>query len=84
MNKSRKMRWVVYVARMVKLKNAHKILVGKHEEKRPLERPRRRWQYNIQIDHREIGLEGVDSIHLAQGSYRWRAFVNTVMNLWDT
>jgi hypothetical protein len=55
---------------------------GKPEGKRPLGRPRCRWDYNIKIDIKEIGLEGVDWIHLDQGRDRWWALVNTVMNLW--
>jgi hypothetical protein len=50
MIKSRRMRWVGHVARMVETRNAYRILVGKPEGKRPLERPRRRWVDNIKID----------------------------------
>jgi hypothetical protein len=49
------------------MRNAYKIFVGKSEGKRPLGRPRRRWEYNIKMHLREIGLEGVDWIYLAQG-----------------
>jgi hypothetical protein len=56
-------------------------LVGKPEGKIPLGRPRRRWVDNIKIDLREIGLDGVDRIELAQDRDQWRALVNTVMNL---
>jgi hypothetical protein len=63
---------------MGEIKNTYKILVGEPEGKRPLGRPRRRWEYNIKMDLREIGLEGVDWIHLAQDRCRWMAFVNTV------
>jgi hypothetical protein len=55
MMKSRRIRWVGYVARMGKRRNAYRILVGKPEGKRPLGRPRRRWVDNIKIDLREIG-----------------------------
>jgi hypothetical protein len=51
----------------------------KPEGKRPLGRPRRRWENNIKIDHRELGWEGVDLIHLAQDRYQWRTLVNTIM-----
>jgi hypothetical protein len=51
------------------------------EGRRPLGRPRRRWEDNIKIDLREIGFGDVDWIHLAQDRDRWRALVNTVMNL---
>jgi hypothetical protein len=59
----------------------YRILVGKPEEKRPLRRPRRRWVDNIKIYLREIGLDGMDCIDLAQDRDQWRALVNTVMNL---
>jgi hypothetical protein len=49
--------------------------------KRPLGRPRRRWVDNVEMDLREIRWEGMDCIELAQDRDRWRAFVNTVMNL---
>jgi hypothetical protein len=60
----------------------YKVSVGKPEEKRPLGRPRRRWEDGIRMDLREIGLGGVDWIRLAQDRDRWRAFVSAVMNLW--
>jgi len=59
----------------------YKIFIGKPEGKRPLGRPRRRWQY-IRMDLREIRWEDVDWIHLVQGRDQWRALVNTVMNVW--
>jgi hypothetical protein len=62
-------------------RNAYKILVGKPEGKRPLGRPRRRWVYNIKMDHTEIGWDGMDWIDLAQDRDQWRALVNTVKNL---
>jgi hypothetical protein len=67
---------------MREMRNAYKSLVGKPEGKRPLGRPRRRWENNIKMDLREIGFGGVDWIHLAQDRNRWRALVNTVMKLW--
>jgi hypothetical protein len=57
------------------------ILIGRPEERRPLERPRRRWKDNIKMDVWEIGFADVDWIHLAQDRDTWRALVNTVMNL---
>jgi hypothetical protein len=57
------------------------LLVGKPEGKRPLGRPRRRWIDNIKMDLVEIGLGVVDWIGLSQDRYRWRALVNSVMNL---
>jgi hypothetical protein len=64
---------------MGKRKNAYRILVGKPEGKRPLGRPRCRWEDNIRIYLREIGWGGMDWIHLAQDRDQWRALVNTVM-----
>jgi hypothetical protein len=79
--KSRRMRWMGHVARMGEKRNVYRLLVGKSEGKRPLGRPRRRWIDNIKLDLLEIGLSVVDWIGLAQDSYRWRAVVNSVMNL---
>jgi hypothetical protein len=61
----------------------YKVLMGKPEGKRPLGRPRRRpiWQDGIRMDLREIGWGSEDWIQLAQDRDRWRALVNTVMNL---
>ena len=58
------------------------VLVGKLEGKRPLGRPRRRWEDNIKMDLQEVGCGGMDWTKLAQDRYRWRALVNAVMNLW--
>jgi hypothetical protein len=79
--KSRRMRWAGYVARMGEKRNVYRLLVGKLEGKRPLGRPRRRWMGNIKMDLLEIGLSVVDWIGLALNRYRWRALVNSVMNL---
>jgi hypothetical protein len=62
-------------------KNAYRILVGNPEGKRPLGRPRCRWEDNIKMDLKEIGWGGMDWIDLAQDRDQWRALVNTVMNL---
>jgi hypothetical protein len=62
-------------------RNVYMLLVGKPEGKRPLGRPRRRWIDNINMDLLEIGLSVVDWIGLEQDRYRWRALVNSVMNL---
>jgi hypothetical protein len=59
----------------------YKVLVGKPEGKRPLGRPRRRWEDGIRMDLREIGLGVVDCIPLAQDRDRWPAVVSAVMNL---
>jgi hypothetical protein len=70
-----------HVARIGENRNAYRILAGKPEEKRPLERPRRRLENNIRIDLREIGWGDMDWIDLARDRDRWKALVNTVMNL---
>ena len=59
----------------------HRVLVGKPEGKRPLGRPRRRWEDNIKMDLREVGGGCEDWTELAQDRDRWRALVGTVMNL---
>ena len=59
----------------------NRVLVGKPEGKRPLGRPRRRWEDNIRIDHQEVGLGYEDWIGLAQDRDRWRALVSAVRNL---
>jgi hypothetical protein len=69
------------VARMGEERNVYKVLVGKPEGKRPLGRPRRRWEDGIRMDLTEIGLVGVDWIRLSQDRDRWRAVVSSVMNL---
>jgi len=67
------------VARMGEGRGVHRVLVGKPQRKRPLGRPRRRWEDNITMDQREVG-GGGDWMELAQYRDRWRALVNTVMN----
>jgi hypothetical protein len=62
-------------------RNVYKVFMGKPGGKRPLGRPRRRWEDKIRMDLREIGQGSVEWIQLAQGRDRWRGFVNTVMNL---
>jgi hypothetical protein len=79
--KSRRMRWVGHIARVGKLRNAYKIFVGKYEGKRSLGKPRRIWEDNIRMGLKEIGWEDVDWMHVAEDRDRWRAVVNTVMNL---
>jgi hypothetical protein len=62
-------------------RNVYRLLVGEPEGKRPLGRPRCRWMDNIKMDILEIGLSVADWIGPAQDRYRWRALVNSVMNL---
>jgi hypothetical protein len=76
--KSRRMRWAGHVAHMGEERKVYKVLVGKPEGKRPLGRPRRRWEDGIRMDLGEIGLGGVG---LSQDRDRWRAVVSAVMNL---
>jgi hypothetical protein len=78
--KSRRMRSAGHVARMVEGRGVYRVLVWRPEGKRPLGRPRRRWEDNIKLDVREIGINGMNWIQLAQDRVQWRAFVNTVMN----
>jgi hypothetical protein len=73
--------WARHVARMGEERDVYRVLVGKPEGKRPLEKPRRRWEDNIKMDLQEVGCGGMDWIGLAQGTDRWRAIVNAVMNL---
>jgi len=75
------MTWAGHVARIWERRAIYRVLVGKPEGKRPLERPRRRWEDNVKMDLREVGCGGMDWIELAEGRERWRAFVNVVMNL---
>ena len=77
--KSRRIRWAGHVARMEEGRGVHKSLVGKAEGKRPLGRPRRRWEDNIKTDLQEVGRGCGDWMELAQDMDRWRTLVSTVM-----
>jgi hypothetical protein len=79
--KARGMRWAGHVARMREVRGAYNILVGRPEGGKPLGRPTRRREDNIEMNLREIGFGDVDWIHWAQDRDRWRALVNTVVNL---
>ena len=76
------MRWAGHVACMGARGGIYRVLVGKHEGKRPLGRPRHRWEDNIRMGLQEMGFGGMDWIELAYGKGRWWARVNAVMNLW--
>jgi hypothetical protein len=78
---SRRMRWVGHVARMGEGRGVYRVSVGRPEWKRPLGRPRRRWEDNIKMDLRETGIDGEYWNRLAQDRVQWQVFVNTVMNL---
>jgi hypothetical protein len=79
--KSRRMRWAGHVARMEEGRSLYRVLVGRPKRKRSQGRPRRRWQDNIKLDLRDIGIDGANWICLAQNRVQWWAFVNTVVNL---
>ena len=78
--KSRGMRWEGHVARMGEGRGVHRVLVGKPEGKRPLGKPRRRWEDNIKTDLQDVGGGCGDWMELAQDRDRGRALVSAVMN----
>jgi len=69
--KSRRMRWAGHVARMGERRGVFRVLVGKPEGKRPLRRPKRRWEDNIRMDLQEVGCGSMDWIRLAQGKKKF-------------
>jgi hypothetical protein len=71
-----------HTARMGKKRNAYRLLVGKPEGKRPLGRPRRRWLDNMRMVLVEVEWGDVDLFLLTQDRDRWRALVNSILNLW--
>jgi len=75
------MRWTGHVARVGERRGVYRVLVGKPEGKRPLGRPRLRWEDNMEMELQERGCGGMDWIELAQDRDRWRALANAVMNL---
>ena len=75
------MSWLGHVARMVERRSVYRILVGKRDGRRPLWRPRRRWDDNIKMDLREVGRGCGDCMELAQDRDRWRALLNAATNL---
>jgi hypothetical protein len=79
--KARRMRWVGLVVRMGEGRGVYRVLVGRPEGKRLPRRHRRRWEDNIKLDLREIGIYGANLIRLAQDRIQWRVSVNMVMNL---
>jgi len=78
--KSRRMKWVGNVAQMGESRDVYRVLVGKTERKRPLGRPRRRWEDNIKIYLQKVGCWSKDWIDPAEDRDRWRALVSAVMN----
>jgi hypothetical protein len=79
--KSWRLRWAGHVAHIEKGRGVYRVLVGRPEGKRPLGRLRRRWEDNIKLDLREIGIDGANWIRLGQDRVQWQASVNTVMSL---
>ena len=75
------MRWAEHVAHLGDRRGVFKVLVGKHEGKKPFRRPRCRWEDNIKMDLQEVGCGDLDWIALAQDRDRWRALANAVINL---
>jgi len=80
--KSRRMRQAGHIAYMGERTGLYRGLVGKPEGKRPLGKPRHRWEDNIKMDLQEVGCGGMNWIQLALDRDRWRALVTVVMNLW--
>jgi hypothetical protein len=81
MIKSRKMRWAGNVARMKEKRNAYRLLVGEPEGERPLGRPRRRWVDNTGMNLGEVVWDNFDWFVPVQNRNRWKALVNSVLNL---
>jgi hypothetical protein len=79
--KSRRLRWARHVAHTGEGRVVYRVLIRKPEGKRPLDRHRCRWEDNIKLDLKEIGINGANWIQLAWDRVQWWAFVNTVMNL---
>ena len=84
MIKSRRIRWTGHVARMGGRIAVYGVLVGKREAKRPLGRPRGRWEDNNKIELQEVGCGVVDWFDLARDRERWRALLTSVINVWAT
>jgi hypothetical protein len=80
MIKSRRMRWAGHVACMGEGRGVCKVLVGRPDGKRPLGRPRRRWEDNVKMKIKEIGMSGAKWIRLARDNIHCRAFVKTVIS----
>ena len=76
-----RMRWAGQVARIGERRGVYRVLVGKPEGKKPLGRPRIRWEDNNEMDLQEVVYGGMDWMELAQDRDRWRTFVSKVMNL---
>ena len=80
--KSIRLRWTKYVELLELSRNAYRVLVGRPEGKRPLGRPRRKWEGKIKMDLREVGCDPEEWIDVAEYRDQWRAYVRAVMNHW--
>jgi len=76
-----RMRWAGHIAHMGERRGVYRVLVGKPEGKRPLGRPRRRWEDDIKMNLQEVGCGGMDWIELVQDRDGWLDLVNALMNL---
>ena len=81
MIRSRRLRWAGHVARLEEGRSVFKFLIGKPTGKRPLGRPRRKWEDNIRMDLEETGINAGNWVDLAQDRDYWRALVNAALNL---
>ena len=79
--KTRRMRWVRHAAHMRGRRGMYRVLVGIPEGRRPLGRPRHRWEDNIKMDRQRVGCASMDWIKLAEDRDRWWALVNVAMKL---
>ena len=79
MIKSRRMRWEGHLGHVGDRRGVYRVLLGKPEGKRPLGRPRRRWEDNIKIDLQKMRCVDMDWVDLAQDRDRWRVLVNAIM-----
>jgi hypothetical protein len=75
------MRWAGHVVCMGEGRGIYRVLVKRPKGKRPLGRPRHRWEDNIKMDLRELGIDGVNWVWIVEDRVQWRAFVNTAVNL---
>ena len=80
--KTRRMRWAGHAARMEQSRNAYRVLMGKPEGKKPLGRPRRRWEDNIKMDLKEVDCVPGDWIARTEDRVNWHTFVRVVMEIW--
>jgi hypothetical protein len=80
--KSERMIWALDVARMGERRGIYRVLVGKPVGKRPLRRPRHKWEVNVKMDRQKVGCVGMDWIELAEVRDSWQALGKAVTNIW--